>query len=427
MNIQRRTLFSTLRRTYFGSTLLALFIAAVALIVVMFLTLRAQQKENLELVARTIAYSTEAAVMFSDAETTTEIMTQVVEREHLIEASIFVPNPDDKSNAMRFVHYEYYPQSTMDRWGIALGNLILPEKTQADILYGQEVLGQVAIRGNSAVFIGFFLEIATVGLVCLVLAFFAARMLARRMERKIVSQLNALATLAYSARLNQDFPQRTTVEFDVVEFDHLGQNINAVLAEIQTHNQELLARQSALEQLALHDGLTGLPNRVYFGERLDRALLDARISGGSIGILYIDSDRFKEINDRYGHDIGDILLAELARRIRSAIRDSDVVARIGGDEFTVLLAPIRDVSDAIRVAEKILFALNATIKLENGTEIETGVSIGIACFPEHAADSEQLLRAADKAMYQAKQERGHYQMYNPALDYPSGGTDESEN
>ncbi len=352
MKIRRITLFSALSRTYFGSTLLALFIAGISLILVMFLTLRSQQAENLSLVARTLAYSTEAAVMFGDAETANEIMSQIVEREALIEAVIYIPDSNDKTRFIQFVHYRFNPRTALDRLNIFVGKIVLPGNTGADILYGQEVLGRVEIKGNSAVFMGFFLQIAAVSLACLIFAFFAARTLARKMEKRIVSQLNALATLAYSARLNQDLPQRSSVVFDVVEFDHLGQNINAVLGEIQMRNQELLARQSALEQLALHDSLTGLPNRVYFSERLDRALMDARISGGHIGILYIDSDRFKEINDCYGHDVGDILLIELAKRIRGAIRESDFVARIGGDEFTVLLAPIRDISDAVRVAEK---------------------------------------------------------------------------
>ena len=171
--------------------------------------------------------------------------------------------------------------------------------------------------------------------------------------------------------------------------------IVAVLRDV-TERRRL---QERLERLAHYDSLTALPNRALFFDRLEGAVSRARREGRRFALLYLDLDGFKAINDRYGHDAGDYLLFETARRLRAAIRDSDTAARMGGDEFTVLLEKISRPEDARAVAIKIRAALGETVALPSGSSARIGASIGIAIYPEDGSDVESILKAADAAMY----------------------------
>jgi diguanylate cyclase (GGDEF)-like protein/PAS domain S-box-containing protein len=157
-----------------------------------------------------------------------------------------------------------------------------------------------------------------------------------------------------------------------------------------------------IEQLAHHDYLTKLPNRVLFKDRLERAIAMANRNRGRIAVLFLDLDGFKAVNDELGHEAGDQLLCEIARRVATAIRHSDTVARVGGDEFTVILNEINQAEDVSMVAEKILAAVAQPFVIA-GRERCIGASIGIALFPDHAQAHDELLRVADASMYAAKQ------------------------
>ena len=162
-------------------------------------------------------------------------------------------------------------------------------------------------------------------------------------------------------------------------------------------------KQSAawLQYVAGHDALTALPNRELFHDRLETALTVARRDQQRLSVLYIDLDRFKQANDRHGHEVGDQLLCEAARRIRQCLRESDTVGRLGGDEFAALLLGIHRPDDARAVAEKIRDALDQPFAL-NGHRLRISSSIGIAVYPEHGQDRKHLMRHADTAMYAAK-------------------------
>lgn len=172
------------------------------------------------------------------------------------------------------------------------------------------------------------------------------------------------------------------------------------------------------ERLALYDTLTGLPNRVLFGDRVDHALRLAGRDRTSVALLLIDLDRFKEINDTFGHHAGDVLLSQVGPHLRDE-RAGDTLARLGGDEFALLL-PGAGGSVASAVAARVLAAL-AKPFLVGGQPLTIGASIGIACSPEHASDAETLLRQADVAMYVAKRGRGAWAMYDLDLEQDEGG------
>lgn len=174
------------------------------------------------------------------------------------------------------------------------------------------------------------------------------------------------------------------------------------------------------ERLALYDVLTGLPNRVLFGDRVEHALELARRDGSSVALLLMDLDRFKEVNDTFGHHAGDLLLRDVGPHLRDELRAGDTLARLGGDEFAVLL-PGAGAAVSTAVAERILRALERPFVVE-GQPLNVGASVGIACSPEHAGDAETLLRRADLAMYVAKRGHGTWAMYT--ADQEEGGADQ---
>jgi diguanylate cyclase (GGDEF)-like protein/PAS domain S-box-containing protein len=168
---------------------------------------------------------------------------------------------------------------------------------------------------------------------------------------------------------------------------------------------ELKRAEMALEHLATHDTLTGLPNRYLMFDRLNQLLVRAARYELSFAILFIDLDGFKRINDSRGHDVGDLVLRGVAERLTRNLRAADTVARIGGDEFVVLLESLRAGPDAIVLADKIRSAVGMPFALPGGDAAVT-VSIGIGQYPDDGRDAEELLKAADVAMYRAKRRRG---------------------
>ena len=165
---------------------------------------------------------------------------------------------------------------------------------------------------------------------------------------------------------------------------------------------------------ALHDSLTGLPNRILFYDRLEQALLGAEREQEPLAVLIVDLDRFKEVNDTMGHANGDLLLQQVGPRLRAALRARDTIARMGGDEFAVLL-PGTDIAGSRQVAQSLHDALEQPFELESVT-LATEASVGVAHYPEHGDTAETLLQRADVAMYMAKEERSGHAFYAPESD-----------
>ncbi|MDX2241311.1 MAG: CHASE2 domain-containing protein [Leptolyngbyaceae cyanobacterium bins.302] len=189
---------------------------------------------------------------------------------------------------------------------------------------------------------------------------------------------------------------------DITERKRMEEELKRTAAELIRSNAELQKSASQLSHFAHHDSLTGLPNRKLFYDRLEQAIQWAADRDQLVGLLFLDLDGFKEINDSKGHDVGDWVLKTVAIRLSGCLRGSDTVSRLGGDEFTVILPAIPSAQDAARVAEKVLSTLTQPFVLENDTIVVTS-SIGISLYPHHAQAVEMLLKEADNAMYQAKQ------------------------
>lgn len=173
--------------------------------------------------------------------------------------------------------------------------------------------------------------------------------------------------------------------------------------------------EARIQYMAHHDMLTGLPNRAYLTERLTTILALARRHGTLVAILFIDLDNFKIVNDSLGHHSGDALLKEVAARIKAMLREADMVSRLGGDEFLVILADLTAPEDAAKVANKLLQNLSAPFALE-GQQVCANASLGISVFPRDGDNADDLIRRADAAMYSVKDHgRGHSRFYAPGL------------
>ena len=185
------------------------------------------------------------------------------------------------------------------------------------------------------------------------------------------------------------------------ELEHSTVSVEAYEEKARALEQtvgELREAQRLLQELADLDPLTGLPNRRVFSDRLSMTLRRCKRENRRAAVLYVDIESFKSVNDLYGHAAGDRVLTEIGRRLKQCLRETDTASRLGGDEFALLLDLGPSTGDAAEIAARTLTAIRAPIEVE-GASIEVGVSVGIAFFPDDAGSAEQLVQAADDAMY----------------------------
>lgn len=244
-------------------------------------------------------------------------------------------------------------------------------------------------------------------LVCLMLVI--GGIAATVLQRRITHSISGLVRAMQHVRREHNFAARVEVAGSN-EIAQLGNCFNTMLSELELRDKEKRAAEARLQYQALNDELTGLPNRRLLADRLSQTLAIARRESRIVALLYIDLDGFKLVNDSLGHAVGDILLIQVSDRLRSRIRQSDTLARIGGDEFTAVLGSLRDKEDAALVAKTLLGVLAEPFFIDDH-EISISASIGISMFPDDATDSSSLLQEADSAMYTAKRYGKNRMMY----------------
>jgi len=207
---------------------------------------------------------------------------------------------------------------------------------------------------------------------------------------------------AFNLQLEHKVRERTQeLEDAALENLQINRDLRASQNELLVTIDALRRKDDDLRHLAFHDALTGLPNRALLLDRMEQSIAVAARQNEKRGIMFIDLDRFKSINDSLGHDTGDALLKEIARRLRACLRKADTVARIGGDEFVVLLNDVTVPETYASVAQKVISNLSLPMDLA-GTTMQVGVSLGIACFPHDGESAVDLMKHADMAMYEAK-------------------------
>ncbi len=195
--------------------------------------------------------------------------------------------------------------------------------------------------------------------------------------------------------------------------DEAGKVVGSVLVFRDITQRKL--QEERLNYLAIHDALTGLPNRLLFNDRLRIGLEQARRRNLKLGVIMLDLDFFKVINDTYGHSFGDLVLLEAGKILKQLTRKTDTVARFGGDEFTILLGELQNAEAGLQIAERIVQAFNLTLMVDNRKLVITA-SLGLALFPDHGREPEELLKRADLALYAAKDAgRNRVQLYSEKI------------
>lgn len=361
------------------------------------------QERHLELVARTVGYSVEAAVMFRDPEAARDVLREIALRERLSEVRVVL------ADGQLFAAYQPPGGSELGRLVRHAGRILMRDHAAAPIqLADGRHIATVTLRGDGIGLVWLLVYGVAAGLLCVIIALVAATVMTRRLERSLVDPINQLTALTRSIRTERAFGRRAPA-VRIAELQALSDDFNAMLDEVRTREAELVAHQKKLQSdnatlshRAAHDKLTGLANRSRFENRLQEALTDVRLHGGKLGVLFLDADGFKAVNDTAGHAAGDQLLVQMAERLRQAVRESDIVARLGGDEFAVLLHPLRSVDDARRIGDKISQAMQAPFDLGEFGCFRCGLSIGMATFPLDGDTMPALLDTADREMYRAK-------------------------
>jgi diguanylate cyclase (GGDEF)-like protein len=240
---------------------------------------------------------------------------------------------------------------------------------------------------------------------------FEARGLSDVIEAPLLGEQGVFGTMLVGNRLGD---LRTFDEDDLRLFETLV-NHASVSLENGRLVDSLREKAEENERLALHDVLTGLPNRALFQASVRQAIATAVVEQGSFGVMLMDLNRFKEVNDTLGHHNGDLLLREIAQRLTDVLRHSDLVARLGGDEFAILLTNVDDDEAAKLAAHKILHALELPFELRE-VMLDVGASLGMAIYPRDGEDAETLLQRADVAMYLAKESHSGFELYSDERD-----------
>lgn len=268
------------------------------------------------------------------------------------------------------------------------------------VTVGGKNLGTVIIEADMTGLISKLQRFTLLAVLILLVCSAMAYLMARKLQTLISLPIIHLAETMKAVSLSKDFTVQVMKSTDD-EIGSLFDSFNAMLAEIKERDELLCQRQERLRQLAHFDNLTLLPNRVLFNDRLAQALLQAKRHRHRMAIMFLDLDGFKDINDTHGHRVGDLVLVEVAARLRNVVRSCDTVARMGGDEFTIFLQDIQSSGNAELIAQKIITEL-ALPYAAQGKELFSSASIGIAMYPDDGNTSDELLRKADMAMYHAK-------------------------
>ncbi len=410
----RPFLRTALARVHFRLILFAVGLTGLTVMLFGFAVMRDYARHNLQLIAQSVAYTVEAAMVFDDRDAAAEALAVIGAAEAVAEVSAVRRDGTLLASWRRggggFVHQ-------VEGW---VAGLVFPSPIMSPVVHGGAAVGQIRLRGASTGLVKFVAGGLAGAFVCLIAAAITSVHLARHLQHSIVGPLQTLARVAHTVRRDRAFGQRVPPA-KIAEINALGDDFNALLGELETWHGRLQRENAALTHLATHDSLTGLPNRAYFEGRLSRAIRDAQGTGERVAVLFLDSDRFKETNDAFGHAAGDVVLATIAARIKGQLREFDLVARLGGDEFAILLTPIGDIDDAVRVADDIIASMEQPVALPAGDAVRATLSIGISLFPEHARDATGLLDTADAAMYAAKQlSRGGRQVAKALKESPTG-------
>jgi diguanylate cyclase (GGDEF)-like protein len=366
-------------------------------------------QSHLATTADVVGQNSTAALTFHDATAASEVLAALRAEAPIVSACLY------NASGELFAYYQRAAEADpcpIDRT-VHTPHPALPFVSRS-ILDHKEVVGTLCLTSDLEEVKRRNLRLLALASGLLCIALLIGGLAGSLLQRGILQPVLDLAGAMQDVTAQQNFTVRVPVSGSC-EIAQLGRDFNTMISELQRHEQETRAARSRLQYQALNDELTGLPNRRLLEDRLSQALSIAQRDQSTIALLYLDLDGFKLVNDSLGHSIGDRLLKEVADRMRSRARKSDTIARMGGDEFTIVLSPVRSKHDCSSVAKDFLDLLSAPFLLDDH-KISISASIGISTFPENAADAMELLQQADCAMYAAKRGgKNRFQFYNSEM------------
>ena len=385
------TLQKLLSRFHFGITLFAVALSGMTILLAGITTLRSYADRNIELAAKLGAYGAEPALVFNDRQAAQEGLEPLMHIPGIARLRLL----DDHDRPL------YQWASPIGDPSPLLTRLFFPHPIAATVERNGSVIGRVEVWGDSSTLIDYVRIGALAGLGCLLVTALGTILLARRFEYELVKPLGEIATVAHDVRLHRRFDKRVQ-PLGIAELDRLGGDINALLDELQGWQGTMESEKAVLAHRASHDMLTALPNRAAFDEQLRHRIQTAEAKGQRFALLFIDADNFKAANDNHGHAAGDAVLVALSERIKDTLRKGDFAARIGGDEFIVIIDPLDEAIGPETLAERIRASALQPIGLPGGAQYRLGLSVGAAVYPDDGTDARSLLTVADAAMYADK-------------------------
>ena len=415
----------------------ALLVACAAFVGYEVVSFRRDLVQDLASLADVVGQNSTAALSFDDPRSAEENLRALAASPHVEAATLYLKDGRRLARYVRAGVAEPLPARLPDDGHLFVGGHLLLSRS---VVLEGERLGRVLIQSDLGALRARLVRYGLIVLAILAASCLVALGVGSRLQRVISDPIDDLARTMRRVELEQDFEIRARPA-GRDELGALVKGFNDMLGQIQARELALQRARDELEKrveertlelqeeidarkrgeetirhLAYYDSLTGLPNRLLFYDRLGQALTHAARYHRQAAVLFLDLDRFKNINDTLGHAVGDDVLRRVAQRLRECVRAGDTVARLGGDEFPILLEGISGPQDAVTVAEKVVERLKPPLEIE-GQELHVTASLGISLYPADGADAENLLKNADAALYRAKdQGRNNYQLYTPGLN-----------
>ena len=387
----RTTLQKLLSRFHFGITLFAVALSGLTILLAGVTALRGYADRNMELAAQLGAYGVEPALVFNDPHAVREGLEPLTRIPGIARLRVL----DDRGRPLT-----QWTSPVADPAPV-LTRIFFPRPFAVTVQRNGSPIGTIEVWGDSSTLIDYVRIGLLAGLGCLFITALGTIFLARRFEYELVKPLNEIATVAHDVRLHRRFDKRVQ-PLGIAELDRLGGDINALLDELQGWQGHMESEHALLAHRASHDTLTAMPNRAAFDEQLAERIAAATAHGDRFALLFIDADNFKAANDNFGHTAGDTVLVAMSTCIKETLRKGDFAARIGGDEFIVLIDPLDTEAVPDQLANRIRACVSQPIALPGGETYRAAVSVGVAVFPDDGDNATALLTAADAAMYSDK-------------------------
>ena len=385
--------------------LLALFPVVVSMLVYEYQALLKNTLQDSRTQAAIVSDSVASAMAFTDAKTAAEALASFEVSNEVLAAALVLPN-----NKVLATYHKRNALLNDAELNVRTETITFNDFIIRQPVYLQSVpVGTLIIKSSLNAFHSRLMLYLLTILVCTVIGLWLSFWLATYLTRVIVAPLTQLIAATERITQVQDYSQPQIVVEREDEIGKLSRSFGKMMSHI--HERDL-----SLQQLAYYDSVTGLPNRHCFQERIEQAVKNAlRYGSSSCCLMFIDLDDFKIVNDTLGHKVGDWLLKEVGQRIIKTLRNTDIVCRIGGDEFAIILENVKDINTTDLLANKLIAALSTPFIFENET-IRIGASVGVSACPDFSGDTISLLSTADKAMYAAKEQgKNRFQRYSPAL------------